>query len=247
MSPWKVLFNFKFLGIAILIFIGVRLLPDPIQRPIRDASTAVWRASRAVARELGLFKLIGYGVDGVSEGVKLVSGPDHIENGPGTKFYYGQLPKGGQQETRITVDGHLLANFNAPNSQWVAFRWQPSWSPESLPWPTPEPLELGSRSKAMIALEQKLLALVTECEELWIYLGCDQNRNAWAVVIDELDQKPRLMVFRLPPSSIIRKGSVNPFLVGLKELEEACGLSFFKELDTQLQEDMLNSQSPWVW
>jgi hypothetical protein len=234
---------------GLLLVVAYFFMPEMVQKPIKSIGSSIWDGSRHVAKELGWGKLWNYGVDGVSESLKLVSEPDAPPHSPGTAFGYGPNPLQSHHDSIVEWNNRKIAAFEGPHSHWRAFHWAraESRATESfqLPWP--------SQDRPNFQLLEEAEALVqryaVECDGVWVYcaeLQIETQPHWVLILVDEIQQKTRALAFCFVASREA-KPKLSKALVSVTQLEKLCGLKLFCFENAELLQGLYAEAPDWIW
>lgn len=247
-SPWTLLFRWKVLKWVLVVLFAYWILPDFITRPVDKAIEPVWSFSRKVAAELGLFKLVGHGVDGIQGGVDLIRGPDEVENSPGGKVFYAGMPVAASMDLLGKRQGAMW--FRSGNLTLACERFDVETlsrigAPNTLIPSGNVPVEgRADLRRVWTSLMEKLRKDVEDHDVLWLVTG--QDGDAFCIVIDEKGGETRAQAFMIH-SNAKDTQRLSTYLSTIDEIEVQYGINVLPELPEKKQRKLESKRETWAW
>lgn len=253
-SPWKVLFYKKcwlWLSLACVLYL---FLPSSIQKPISNGVAWVWAPIKTIGKELGLFSLLSYGIDGVQAGAQWVEGPHAIEGSLGNDFSYGSLPQALDENMEVlmppvTMDLIVQKPISIRRFQWKSTTWScfKLDRPQVLDRAWWSSLSSGP-SPALLVFARKLHEELQDHETFWVIFGQGSSGEQVVLVVDEYQQELRSIVFEFPSSrSKASKGRIDLYRSSLVDLQERLTLRLLPSLSKTQVKTIEARGENWRW
>lgn len=267
-SPWKLLFKKKVLYGVLIFVLAYWILPPSITQYADKLLSPVWRATRAIAAEIGLVGLVKNSATGVSATVDFIQGPDEIENSLGGDIFYAGEPVVSENWQIQSAGNVKLASYGGLNSslQLAAYQLSKNEFVSYTDWPSGtcslHPFK-SEKDSALISVDkrdmvktwksllEKVSADLDEMDHIWCLAGVQRDdassvQGIFLLMVDEYRQEVRAQAFYLP-RHVSSKDKLSSFLIPIDELEEKSSLDVLSGLEDALEEKLEALNPEWAW